>query len=1133
MRRIGIIFALAGFVAAAEPADPKAELRADAMKRLRSRDPAEQYHGAARLHRLGAGVGDVPELIGRLKDDTVFVDVKIEIAFALARLGPAAAPACDALLQLSDSAAEDAMFAAREALVAIGPAAVDPIRKYIRFCRGVEGARGVVYRLVFVLLRIGAPAALRAEPELSELQRFDALAHLGDPDAPADLAAQLGHPNTVRGEFQISRIDADEFAERLAAQFPTCPDSAIGLDGARWHLAEEMACLGPAAVAPLRRLLDPRQRAITRILALRSLELMGPTAAPAIEEIIRALRSREVVRPSAGNPDHTVSVRAFALRAVAALGSAGSDAMPDIIDCLDDPDEEIRMSAMHALECLGPVAVDALPALAKCSERGSDGSALRAGWAHWTIDRRPELLLSLALNPKRNICDHYEASYGPMVLEALAEAVRRKPAALAGAALSTSMLRSLPEIVRRLDRVPPAVREYAVRGLRGKTPNAMAAAILTLEALGPAEVRAHADRILEMARLPADDHYVHDIAVAALVRVGDRRALPLLAARVRKAKFDDGVLELAVACGPAAHRHIPAIFRKKPSVDEPHRLTAFVSGMGALVVPHMLKVIAKNKGVPPSHWPGNLLESIEADKTVPHGDWLLRQWLARRDGSLRPAIGLLRHRIAIPDDLIPGLIRELSAAEGDDRVLAADLLSTLGPRGKPAVAALVKALSDVEPGVGWAAARALTAIGEPAPAAVATLLRWMDDEDFPEARRIARRALIAIAPRTPGLADKVIEIEGFLSPATLPATVPLLDRHFVRLAEENELELLAARAGEARAALPKLIEMFRAGHVGVTEALLAIGGKAVVPVLIEGLEITNHGDRRFVAQALGRLGGDAKPAVAALRAMLDDPQDWLIAMDELSHIEPAAAASALPKLIKLLELGADDWTSNGRSRIDLLALSERLGPAAAAAVPALTRRLLDIRWRIAGGGFDYGVDVGPQIAAIRALAAIGPKAVGAVPLIAGLLEAEVPELRVEAALALIRLGADRTRAVEVLREAARGQNRLSSRRRFSQPPNPSLRVRAIKALAELRDPQTEAILTTILETRFDRTAPDPNLFGGFAWTDPKQWDNDVSLAAVEALGKLGVGGAVLRKHAGDPKSPVRAEAAQALAAMGK
>ena len=81
-------------------------------------------------------------------------------------------------------------------------------------------------------------------------------------------------------------------------------------------------------------------------------------------------------------------------------------------------------------------------------------------------------------------------------------------------------------------------------------------------------------------------------------------------------------------------------------------------------------------------------------------------------------------------------------------------------------------------------------------------------------------------------------------------------------------------------------------------AMRAIGTAAVEP-LLKRLNHTDPNQRANVAEALGWLGKDAKPAVASLLSRLNDPQTLvrIRAAEALGRIGPASA-EAIPEIAR-------------------------------------------------------------------------------------------------------------------------------------------------------------------------------------------------------------------------------------------
>ncbi len=250
---------------------------------------------------------------------------------------------------------------------------------------------------------------------------------------------------------------------------------------------------------------------------------------------------------------------------------------------------------------------------------------------------------------------------------------------------------------------------------------------------------------------------------------------------------------------------------------------------------------------------------------------------------------------------------------------------------------------------------------------------------------------------------------GFLGPAASKAVPDLID--YVRQVGDfrhDPAVIALGRIGPAAApAVPLLIPGYLAegcnlakqgnfggGDGGMPgQALIGIGAPAV-PALIDVLTGPNTGMRACAAMHLGKIGPAAKAAVPALvrslRAEQPVPEDaeaaalryW--AVIALGGIGPAAR-EAVPALNSLLD--SDDW--------ELVKALDRIG------APPVTK-LTELYLR-GDGCFS--------------LARLGPKARGAVPAIRKALNDRRPEVRVEAAMAMISIDPPAPEAVRVLTAA--------------------------------------------------------------------------------------------------------------------
>ncbi|PNG53100.1 putative oxidoreductase/HEAT repeat-containing protein [Variovorax sp. WDL1] len=334
---------------------------------------------------------------------------------------------------------------------------------------------------------------------------------------------------------------------------------------------------------------------------------------------------------------------------------------------------------------------------------------------------------------------------------------------------------------------------------------------------------------------------------------------------------------------------------------------------------------------------------------------------------------------------IPALIEVLS--DDDDRTAAeaADALAAMGPAAMPAIPALVRSLSGgfvymsarrALKGLGAAAAPELArALGHPnvqvrqraawtledlgpqATAAVTALSATLKDSDA-GVRRGAAKALAAIGPaaRSAAAALRVAQSDADSS---------------VRLAAADAL--LKVSPADAVSHVATLAARLRDPDVNVwrdaISALRAIGAPATAPLtaLLRG-----DGDsevRRRAAVALGELGPAARPAVPALIEAMKDSAVKFNAVVALGEIGGDAVVAPLAKLL-------DDERYHVNAAIGL----SKLGPEAAAAVPALTRALRH-------------QDAETRFYAASALGAIGSPAAGSVPALVPLVKDEDERVR--------------------------------------------------------------------------------------------------------------------------------------------
>ena len=160
---------------------------------------------------------------------------------------------------------------------------------------------------------------------------------------------------------------------------------------------------------------------------------------------------------------------------------------------------------------------------------------------------------------------------------------------------------------------------------------------------------------------------------------------------------------------------------------------------------------------------------------------------------------------------------------------------------------------------------------------------------------------------------------------------------------------------------------------------------------------------------------------------------------------------------------------------------EASGPEAAVpGADALRRRVRDALGALAAEGHDL-----ERFAAMRALAGLGGADLQPV-FVAGLTDPD-EDVRCEAAEALGRHGRDAA-AMRALRDS------------LHHDPSADVKLAALRALARLRDGETVPLLRRLAVERDDDMAWDEEEFYAGGWDD---W-LDVQLAAIEALGDLGI-----------------------------
>ncbi len=274
-------------------------------------------------------------------------------------------------------------------------------------------------------------------------------------------------------------------------------------------------------------------------------------------------------------------------------------------------------------------------------------------------------------------------------------------------------------------------------------------------------------------------------------------------------------------------------------------------------------------------------------------------------------------------------------------------------------------------------------------------------------------------------------------------------------------ESLALMGPASKAAVPALIEALRSRDVAAAGVFRGVG------TFMFGA-MDDGPIRLIAAEALGRIGPEAKAAIPDLIAALSGPDSRVRseAARALGGIGPEAAP-AIPELIRLLTRGPVARATTGglvrrKTRISRLRARGHVAQTAqwaqdalvqigAAAVPPLLELLRDH-------------DPDARIAAMETLGKFGTRATAAIPqLIAGLSDRE-PRIRVAAAQSLVEIGLENGEVISALVALLKDPNEeissaaCDSLLRLGKPALP-----AILVMARDEDAAVRKLAVTLLE----------------------------------------------------------------------
>jgi HEAT repeat protein len=656
---------------------------------------------------------------------------------------------------------------------------------------------------------------------------------------------------------------------------------------ARVRAASSLSSLGKharSAVPALIRALKDSNAAVRRAAAEALGRIGRPEAREAIAPLVETLQDSDAkVREEAAGAlgflrahqavpalvalfkDPSRAIRSKAAFALNLIGADAEKAVPELCKLLKDDDAHTRWCAAEALRSIGHA--DAAPALQEALQDAATSVRLASARALWRVARKPEAVPVLMA----------ELGYG---------------GDLAGLDLARARIVRDQAIYGLADIGPPA--RAAVPALMAALPSDHDSIGYALSNIGPDAVPAL------IKALASDDPRSRWFAAEALVRFDEegRAAVPALLKLLKdKDPFVRSAATRALGQVGADVPELVAPLTAALKDEEPRVRKAAVQALGAMALTAKAAIPA-------------LVETVGHD-----GDRDVRLWaifaLSHMGPAAKPAVAVIpsalqNHQLRgaaaelvmnigpEAKDTIPALRPLLDDPDAWLRWGAVDALGGIGPEARGAKTALIKALADPEYGVRHRAATALARLGANDAAVAEALARALKDPSaFVRVKAAlalvkvdATRAQEAVAALRAALADAddggtAAAALGELGPAArdaAPALVALLkDREsWWRGTAAKSLGQIGAADGVAPALLEALQDRDSLVRVRAAVALCGLERRytqTAIPVLSTALQARDFAGstaREEAAEALGRLGPEAKAAIPALRAALQD-----------------------------------------------------------------------------------------------------------------------------------------------------------------------------------------------------------------------------------------------------------------------
>ena len=638
---------------------------------------------------------------------------------------------------------------------------------------------------------------------------------------------------------------------------------------------------------------------------------LGSAASEALPELIKALR------------DDDTQVWAQSLEAIANLGPAAAAAEEMLLNGLASRDEQRAYRAAYALSRLGPAT---LPALRERLSKGKLPATERAatvlaiGWLGEAGGAAVSDLVAqlgdsdsdVRRETRSALARIGEASVAPLV-QALRDENSTVQAEAAGA------LGLLAEVAR--DAAAPLRETVANRG----SSEAVAESLIAL-----AHVQPHDETVARLlaARLADDEEPVRQAAVAAwlsLDQAVQSAGVPLLTAYlVDETDSAHKAAYLIGRLGPAAEQAIDPLlnaYARSPLPDSPW--ASALSRMGPAAIGPLLDAVGSQT-----------LSVDQAAVVLAALSFDCRKQLLSLVDQQQPeevrsvGVALLPYLSPAPKDLLPRL---MAAIEGDSsttvRSTAIRAVGQIGPAAIDVQATLETAAKDAHDEIRTQALTALARIGAKSATLAAALEESLRDPN-PDIRRQAAATLAdfnrlpdtALAPLRDILEkDSVVEVR--VAAAAALAALPA----------EEAVTVLMRVLSDGGAGDPDLRVRHRA-----MQSLGRLGSlsKPALPLLVANLTAGDAATRLVAIEAVTKMGQSARDVFPEVTRLFSDsdPQVRLAAVNALRKIQDEAAA-VVPPLVAALDDA--DWSVRRAAATNL----GEIGGEAKVAVPRLLQML--------------------------------------------------------------------------------------------------------------------------------------------------------------------------------------------------